>query len=590
METCEFRSFMQQPFSRVKNLADRRILEDLQQEFFREIQSANNFPELVKEIFHSIYQKWLTDIGNGDLMAHLKLVTDRLIKVPGLAMTTTEVSFLDPFSCRDPRLFHSLCKLAYALCRSASARDSSAFAIKLLSTPLISKQIRDPMVASYRLILAGMAGETELEDRLLAEIKISGSQAICLYIDQIHSSDKRLCQKIGAQFDSLMRSDSLHVRVTAFSQVNKFLTSDESLTNALAVATELYSDSDQKSAGAEEVALLKSLESRWSSWERLLAFTTALNSSAAIELKLNMIRKGLLSSIINSEPICQNEMVALGLFLEELRPNSELIADRVAACKCLLDSSFSPHTRKLIQKILAANHKCEKLRFKMSHYTKNEILRAIVAVSQLGHSCYYRAGRFSHYIIFGDVFGRKLWRFIFETKNRSTHKRQGAGHMIGRKLSGDVFIPSAILCEQVATDVPGEPVFDQKTGSWHNHLPLLDHLISTCSPWRRRRGYVIQTATVQTNVMPPSRLKGISIWFWLSINFSKVAGLRNNDPSKYLAMLRQRCAFQFVFKNVSASRSPPIYRAGMQSILPLDVLYIANDYTQLNPFYGACRE
>lgn len=128
----------------------------------------------------------------------------------------------------------------------------------------------------------------------------------------------------------------------------------------------------------------------------------------------------------------------------------------------------------------------------------------------------------------GDKFGFRLWRWLHEWRHPSPDKRQAFNHTIGRIFRGQVRVPSGILAEMSETKVPGEPLQLDSEAGWRPYLPLADELISALDEDFNSEPLRIYTAEGVTLVRAPRGLLArVKAKAWLSLNFSRLAQLRN---------------------------------------------------------------
>ena len=152
-------------------------------------------------------------------------------------------------------------------------------------------------------------------------------------------------------------------------------------------------------------------------------------------------------------------------------------------------------------------------------------------------------GKWRTRLLRGHQFGMKLWRILHELRNPSPDKRQAFSHTVGRKFSGQLRAPSAILAELAETKVPGEPLVLSSEEGWRPYLPLLDDVISTLDvPGGKVQLY---SSEGLTEIVAPRKLFiQLKARFLLSSRFAELARLRNWQetsqvtPAAYVQALR----------------------------------------------------
>lgn len=152
-------------------------------------------------------------------------------------------------------------------------------------------------------------------------------------------------------------------------------------------------------------------------------------------------------------------------------------------------------------------------------------------------------------------FGFRLWRLIHELRNPSSDKRQGVSHTTGDFFFGNIAIPSAILCEQSATTVPGEPLLVPEENGWRPYLPLVDQVISSLDQGWPAQPLLIYTSEGITHVQPPNsiwtRLRARWHLTWRFAHYSRLRNLTDAneaDASSYMRALVQ-LGFSVKFRN-----------------------------------------
>ena len=127
----------------------------------------------------------------------------------------------------------------------------------------------------------------------------------------------------------------------------------------------------------------------------------------------------------------------------------------------------------------------------------------------------------------GDRFRFSFWRFLHEMRNPDTTKRQGRPHWGGRKNYGTVKIPSGIICEQVETTVPGEPLYIDEAAGWRPWLPLMADIYGILKLTRTSPLQIVTPDGVTTITAPHGFWQRITTWFKLAIKYESYCKLRN---------------------------------------------------------------
>lgn len=161
----------------------------------------------------------------------------------------------------------------------------------------------------------------------------------------------------------------------------------------------------------------------------------------------------------------------------------------------------------------------------------------------------------------GNIFGFKLWRFLYELAHASSDKRQGFRHTVGRIFKGKIRAPSAILAEMAETKVPGEPLFLSSEEGYRPYLPLLDDLLSALTdPHGMFQLYTSEGIT--TVRAPQGAFERLKVWWQLNTHFPRYARLRNwreqsqSNPNRYVRTL-QALGFSVEFNTYDQKQADP---------------------------------
>ncbi len=132
----------------------------------------------------------------------------------------------------------------------------------------------------------------------------------------------------------------------------------------------------------------------------------------------------------------------------------------------------------------------------------------------------------------GARFVRRAWRLWHELVKHTPYKRQDALHSIGRHFQGHLRAPSGLLAEATTTAVPGEPLTSPRDGTWGQHLPMVDDLLSM--PVSSAEPILLFSSRGRTQIEPPSTLRArLYARLCLSGRYAEFAEmrLRSLDPA-----------------------------------------------------------
>ncbi len=145
----------------------------------------------------------------------------------------------------------------------------------------------------------------------------------------------------------------------------------------------------------------------------------------------------------------------------------------------------------------------------------------------------------------GSDFEFQYWRMTYEMFNPSPDKRQAFRHTVGRKLHGQMIVPSAILSEQTRTKVPGEPLHMSQEGGWRPYLPLPGEALASLGQTVRALPVKTYTAEGMTVLTPPrSPFRRCWAALKLMLGFARYSDLRNwteksgQPPTAYVESLQ----------------------------------------------------
>ena len=122
----------------------------------------------------------------------------------------------------------------------------------------------------------------------------------------------------------------------------------------------------------------------------------------------------------------------------------------------------------------------------------------------------------------------RLWRFFHEWRHPSTDKRQNYNHTKGRFFMGKLQVPAQHLAESSETQVPGEPVLNEKEQSWRPYLPLVDQILSSLDQGWPTQPIKLYTSEGITCIHPPKNpFKRLWAKLYITLQFKKISDMRN---------------------------------------------------------------
>jgi poly-gamma-glutamate synthase PgsB/CapB len=199
--------------------------------------------------------------------------------------------------------------------------------------------------------------------------------------------------------------------------------------------------------------------------------------------------------------------------------------------------------------------KCVRLPQVFSALSKPQLARVLAVLTQRDYGVSLEQTALGWRLWRGHRFGFRLWRALHEWRHPSPDKRQAFRHTVGRLFRGQIRVPSGILAEMSETKVPGEPLQLDTEAGWRPYLPLADELISALDEDFNADPLRIYTAEGVTEVRAPSSLLArVRARTWLSLNFSRLAHMRNwreesqAKPDSYLQQVA-KLGFEVEFKS-----------------------------------------
>ncbi len=185
-------------------------------------------------------------------------------------------------------------------------------------------------------------------------------------------------------------------------------------------------------------------------------------------------------------------------------------------------------------------------RLLLKKYGEDAVGRILSLLSQKDFGYSLHATLWGVRVTKGDTFAFRWWRLLHEIRNPKTDKRQGYSHTIGRRYTGSLHAPSAILGELTRTKVPGEPLYMDSEESWRPYLPLPDQVLSCLQNPFRRQPVKLYTAEGITEIRPSRSC--VRSWLGagkLIVNFARFAHKRNweedgsEKPEEYIRALEK---------------------------------------------------
>jgi len=160
---------------------------------------------------------------------------------------------------------------------------------------------------------------------------------------------------------------------------------------------------------------------------------------------------------------------------------------------------------------------------------RDELLgRVLSLMAQRNFGFTVKKGFRSYRLYRGSDFEFQYWRMTHELLNPSPDKRQAFRHTIGRKIRGQMIVPSAILSELTRTEVPGEPLHVSQEDGWRPYLPLPGEAMAALGQNIRPLPMKTYTAEGVTVLTPPrSPFKRFWAALKLMLGFTKYSDLRN---------------------------------------------------------------
>jgi len=214
---------------------------------------------------------------------------------------------------------------------------------------------------------------------------------------------------------------------------------------------------------------------------------------------------------------------------------------------------------------------------KKASYDESTLARVLAVISQADFGYDVQSKK----IIRGHRFGFRWWRLIHEFRHPSPDKRQAFPHTTGRHFSGQIRIPSGILCEVAETKVPGEPLLMESEAGWRPYLPLVDELIDGLPQVQ------IYSSEGITTVSAPKSWwrRRFSVWK-LTWHFSHYAQLRNwqekgQTPADTYIKALQKLGFTVKFQSHTYPTLPD-FRSdqAVQRFFPVVIPFSFGDFQE----------
>lgn len=154
--------------------------------------------------------------------------------------------------------------------------------------------------------------------------------------------------------------------------------------------------------------------------------------------------------------------------------------------------------------------------------------RVLSLLAQQDYGVTVKKEIFGYRLYRGVEFEFQYWRMKHELLNPSPDKRQAFRHTIGRKVRGDMLIPSAIMSELTQTKVPGEPLHFSREAGWRSYLPLPGEVLASLGHSIRALPLKTYTAEGITVLTPPkSPFRRLWAAARLMLGFAGYSEMRN---------------------------------------------------------------
>ena len=223
--------------------------------------------------------------------------------------------------------------------------------------------------------------------------------------------------------------------------------------------------------------------------------------------------------------------------------------------------------------LTALNHLSleQEIKIPKPNISEQELGRRLAALSQQGVGFDITPKKRKLKVRGGYRLNFRLWRFFHEWRHPSTDKRQNYNHTKGRVFMGKLQVPAQHLAESSETQVPGEPVLNEKEHGWRPYLPLVDQILSSLDQGWPTQPIKLYTSEGITCIHPPKNpFKRLWAKLYITFRFKKLSDMRNwheksNTPAHQYLMTFSQLGFVFSLqayeeKNISQSVDERVMR------------------------------
>ena len=273
--------------------------------------------------------------------------------------------------------------------------------------------------------------------------------------------------------------------------------------------------------------------------ENLLAFSLQRSYLLRFEIAKLLVdhwNNSLHSYLLLKEPVSDIEayLSFFGGLLDSTHDPSRRLASWAALFLSTVNNKAFPDKAKSLLDGIASLSQGQSLAWETKNTDEeHNLLTFLTIVCFRGSELHIKTQSPNHYkITKGPVYNFALWRMTYEISHPSPEKRQGVPHWFVRSIQGDIKIPSAIMCEQVATSLIGEPVYDGKADSWTPWLPLISDLVRVVKGKSALR--IVTVEAIVTLDSPSSLSQRASLYIKLLRNLNTLNDLRQDNHRGFL--------------------------------------------------------
>lgn len=199
--------------------------------------------------------------------------------------------------------------------------------------------------------------------------------------------------------------------------------------------------------------------------------------------------------------------------------------------------------------------KSRKIPYKLLKGVDSEIIGrvlALICVSEFGLDV--RITKQSIRVRRGIKLRKKLWRVINEFLRLQSQKRQDVSHAVSRDMTGNIRIPSKIMCEASPTNVPGEPLLIDEEKGWRPYLPLVADMLPSFSITSKKEFKLYTPDGITKVYFPRSILSQLKSYLKISWNFRDYSRMRDNinttDPVSMKSYLNTFKKMGYTFEHI----------------------------------------